>query len=106
MLVASGWWQDSKATPISCKQLFSLVALSWATTEYEKGFWLTIHRINSFTRALNFEGHAADGSYLMIINPNIRHIRYFNKFLIYETVNVHDNLHSYGSMSILTTYIH
>ena len=47
---------------------------------------------NSYIRTLNFEGQAANGSYLVIMISNIR---FLNRFLIYETLDVHDNLHFY-----------
>ena len=49
------------------------------------------------TRTLNFEGGAAVGWYLMIWSQINQAVRFLNtvRFLIYEAVNVQDNLHFY-----------
>ena len=52
---------------------------------------------NPYIRTLNFEGQAAIGSYSMITNSNIK-LWFLNSFLIYETVNVQDNLDFYCSV--------
>ena len=45
-----------------------------------------------YVRTLHFLGQAAVGS-----------VRFLNQFFIYETVNVHDNLHFYSSISNFNT---
>ena len=47
---------------------------------------------NPYIKTLNFEGQAAVRSCLVITISNIRSL---NRFLIYETLDVHDNLHFY-----------
>ena len=64
-------------------------------TVHHKG-QLTGYSKTPYKRTSNFKGQAAIGSYLMVTNPNIRlNITFLNRFLIYEALDVHDNLHFY-----------
>ena len=51
-------------------------------------------------RTLNFKGQAAVQVLFDDYKPKYQTVRFLNRFLIYETIDVHDNLHFIVSFQI------